>query len=541
MYRHSPPGQLSFENFYLPFGGHLNGENRWVQLAEAIPWESVETAYAQQFSERLGAPAKSFRLALGTLIIKEKLGTSDRETIEQIRENPYLQYFLGFSSYQDSVPLDASMLTHFRQRISMAQVSQVNELVVQSILSPAAQVSEAEEPPASDDEDDQNGGGDGYCASLPSAAEDNSLPPNQGQLLLDATCAPADIRYPTDLGLLNEARAASEAIIDILYAPLKGTLQKKPRTYRQLARRAYLSVAKQRKPRKAVKRKGIRKQLNFLRRNLKHIDELVAAGASLTQLSRRRYRQLLVISEVYRQQRQMYETRTRRIDDRIVSLSQPYVRPIVRGKAGTPVEFGAKLSVSYVQGCVFLDVLSWDNFNESTHLQQQVEAFYQRFGHYPESVHADQIYRTRANRSWCKARGIRLSGPPLGRPTQDPMAQAELKQQARDDEKMRVAIEGKFGQAKRRFSLARVMPKLAQTAQCAIAITFLVMNLERWLRQLFFLLFGRYGCSLGRWSASIWTESTIETAISRLFRQFSLQRSTVTTANIFAIAELAID
>ncbi|MEO0435193.1 MAG: IS5 family transposase [Cyanobacteria bacterium J06656_5] len=538
MYRHSTPGQLSFENFYLPFGGHLNGENRWVQLAEAIPWESVEIAYAQQFSERMGAPAKSFRLALGTLIIKEKLGTSDRETIEQIRENPYLQYFLGFSSYQDSVPLDASMLTHFRQRISLTLVSQVNELVVQHILSPDEPASESEEPPASDDEDDQNGGddGDGHSTSLPSTVDAPSLPPNQGKLLLDATCAPADIRYPTDLGLLNEARAASEAIIDGLYEPLKGSLQKKPRTYRQLARRAYLSIAKQRRPRKAVKRKGIRKQLNFLRRNLKHIDELMAAGASLTLLSRRRYRQLLVISEVYRQQRQMYETCSRRIDDRIVSLSQPHVRPIVRGKAGTPVEFGAKLSVSYVQGCAFLDVLSWDNFNESTHLQQQVEAFYRRFGHYPESVHADQIYRTRANRSWSKERGIRLSGPPLGRPKQDPTVQAQLKQQARADEKIRVAIEGKFGQAKRRFSLARVMPKLAQTAQCAIAITFLVMNLECWLRQLLFLLFGRYGCGLGRWSALIWAETAIETVISRLISQFSLRRSTVTTTQKLALA-----
>jgi hypothetical protein len=141
---------------------------------------------------------------------------------------------------------------------------------------------------------------------------------------------------------------------------------------------------------------------------------------------------------------------------------------------------------------VLLDELSWDNFNESTHLQGQAEAFRKRFGHYPESVHADQIYRTRDNRSWCKARGIRLSGPPLGRPKADPTVQAELKQQARTDERARVAIEGKFGQAKRRFSLARVMAKLAETAQCAIAITLLVLNLERWLRQLLMLLFGLY-------------------------------------------------
>ncbi|MEA5464815.1 transposase, partial [Leptothoe sp. PORK10 BA2] len=88
MYRHSSPGQLSFENFYLPFGGKLSSENRWIKLAEMVPWDDFESVYAQQFSQDEGAPAKSFRMALGALIIKERLGISDRETIEQIRENP---------------------------------------------------------------------------------------------------------------------------------------------------------------------------------------------------------------------------------------------------------------------------------------------------------------------------------------------------------------------------------------------------------------------------------------------------------------------
>jgi len=471
MYRTSSPGQLSFENFYLPFGGNLSGENRWVKLAELIPWEKLETTYAEQFSCEMGAPAKPFRMALGSLIIKEKLGTSDDETVEQLRENPYLQYFVGLSEYQDQAPFDSSMLVHFRKRLGLELIAQVNEAVVQSMLATAPPATPEARPSADDSDNDDE-------------------PPNQGQLILDATVAPADIRYPTDLGLLSEARKVSEAVIDNLYEQVRKPLNsKKPRTYRRLARKAYLAVAKKRKPSAKLRRKGIRQQLNYLERNLGHIEKLIAAGASLAQLSRRQYRLLLVIHEVYRQQRQMYETKTRRVDDRIVSLSQPHVRPIVRGKAGVPVEFGAKLSVSCVQGCVFLDVLSWDNFNESTHLQQQVEAFHARFGHYPESVHADQIYRTRANRQYCKANHIRLSGPPLGRPQSDPTVQAQLKQQAREDEALRVAIEGKFGQAKRRFSLARVMAKLAETAQSAIAITFLVLNLERWLRALLSLAF----------------------------------------------------
>ena len=222
--------------------------------------------------------------------------------------------------------------------------------------------------------------------------------------------------------------------------------------------------------------------------SLHHIDRLIKAGASLAALNPRKYRTLLVIHEVFRQQRQMYQQKRRRIDDRIVSISQPHVRPIVRGKAGTPVEFGAKIAISCVEGYVFLDHLSWDNFNESGDLIEQIERFHTRTGHYPESVHVDQIYRTRPNLNWCKQHGIRLSGPPLGRPSLDEKQPAQQRQQAREDERIRVEVEGKFGQAKRRFGLGRVMAKLAQTAETMIAITCLVMNLVKRLRRFIFWL-----------------------------------------------------
>jgi hypothetical protein len=181
----------------------------------------------------------------------------------------------------------------------------------------------------------------------------------------------------------------------------------------------------------------------------------------------------------------MYDNKTSRIEDRLVSLSQPHIRPIVRGKAGTPVEFGAKLSVSLRDGYVFLDRIGWDNFNESVDLKAQVEAFKEATGLYPESVHVDRIYRTRENRAWCKEREIRISGPPLGRPPAN-VSDAK-KKQVKEDERVRNAIEGKFGVSKRRFSLDRVMAKLPHTSQTAIAITFLVMNLSTLLRQVFCL------------------------------------------------------
>ncbi|TRU81283.1 MAG: transposase, partial [Microcystis viridis Mv_BB_P_19951000_S69D] len=110
--------------------GKLSPDNRWVIMANLIPWSEFEEEYAQNFSEEMGAPAKTFRMALGALIIKEKLGTSDRETVEQIRENPYLQYFLGLSAYSNEAPFEASMLVYFRERIGSNLVNQVNKKMV---------------------------------------------------------------------------------------------------------------------------------------------------------------------------------------------------------------------------------------------------------------------------------------------------------------------------------------------------------------------------------------------------------------------------
>ena len=193
-------------------------------------------------------------------------------------------------------------------------------------------------------------------------------------------------------------------------------------------------------------------------------------------------------AEVYRQQKEMYENKTQSIENRIVSITQPHIRPIVRGKAGKKVEFGAKLSASCFEGYVFLDRISWDNFNESGDLKQHVEKFKDYTGYYPESVHVDKIYRTRENRAWCKERGIRMSGTALGRPKAN--ISKEDKDQTQRDERVRNAIEGKFGEGKRRFSLNLVMAKLSNTAETAIAVTFLVMNLSKLLRQ-FFCLFDR--------------------------------------------------
>jgi transposase, IS5 family len=468
MYRHNQR-QLEFEDFALPFDGRLRSDNRWVKMAKFIPWAEFEKAYRKSFrNSRLGPPAKSVRVALGALIIKERLGTSDEETVEQIRENPYLQYFLGYKAYRDEKPFDPSLFVYFRKRFGKKRFAKINERIASKALE-----SEKKAAPSKDSNDDSD---------LAGGASDN-----RGKLLVDATCTPADITFPTDLKMLNTAREKSEEIIDILHKPLKGK-QKKPRTYRKVARKAFLAAAKSKRLSKNKMRKALRKQLGYLKRNLKTIEKL-SRQTPLTVLKPRHYKNLLVIHEVYRQQQWLYDHRETRIDDRIVSVSQPHVRPIKRGKAGAATEFGAKISASLIDGFSFVDRISWDAFNESGDLIDQIEAYRTRFGHYPESVHADTIYRTRDNRKFCKKHGIRLSGPPLGRPPADVTKRQAIAKQARQDELDRIPIEGKFGQGKRRFSLARIMCKLAITSETAILITFLVMNLEKWLKGHLFAFF----------------------------------------------------
>ena len=99
--------QPDLKDFYLPFGGHLDANNRWIRYAAIIPWKRIETFYAKIFSQDgMGAPAKSARIALGALLIKEKLDITDEETREQVRENPYLQYFIGMEGYRTDAPLN---------------------------------------------------------------------------------------------------------------------------------------------------------------------------------------------------------------------------------------------------------------------------------------------------------------------------------------------------------------------------------------------------------------------------------------------------
>lgn len=194
----------------------------------------------------------------------------------------------------------------------------------------------------------------------------------------------------------------------------------------------------------------------------------------------------MVVSELVRQQTILYHSESKSISDRIVSLTQAHVRPIVRGKARSNVEFGAKISISVTgDGLTFLDRLSFNPYNEGEDLRAQALAYRRRYGCYPEVICADQIYRTRSNRAFCQRHAIRLSGPRLGRPKSDPELVAAEKKQFIDDQRKRNAVEGKIGECKRRYGLGLIREKLIATQGSSIAMNILVMNLQKLLQLLF--------------------------------------------------------
>ncbi len=370
--------------------------------------------------------------------------------------------FIGLKEYQDRPPFDPSLMVHFRKRFGSEALKDINEKICM-----AARKSEEKR---NDDDDNKSGPpSDGHKPeesnkSGRKASSFITYPVNQGKLILDATCAPADIRYPTDLSLLNEAREKLDDIIDIVHKNL-GKPGKRPRTYRQIARKAFLSIARNKKPGKKGIRKAVGKQLRYVRRNLGAVDRLLAVAGDGHGLSQKHLEALSTIRVLYEQQLYMYTHRTHKITDRIVSISQPHVRPIVRGKATANVEFGAKVAISIVDGYAYVETLSWDAFNEGKTLIETCERYRKRYGHYPKVVQADKIYRNRENLRYCEERDIRLSGPKLGRPPADKEKQKDQKRLERQDASERNAVEAKFGEGKRRYGLARIMARLKKTAR----------------------------------------------------------------------------
>ncbi len=402
-------------------------------MAAQVDWEKFEKIYAKTFAT-IGRPGKDARLVIGALILKHKLDISDEEMTQQITENPYLQFFVGLTTYHSEPPFDSSTLTHVRKRLGEREFDEFEQTLTDDLIA-------------------------------------NKLLKPKG-LLIDATVCDSDITYPTDCGLLNKARQYCVAQIKEL-SKIVGT---KVRTYCRVAQQEYLNFIKRRQKTQQQIRQMQKSLLQYLRRNIRQMNELVEQALEKGHVvSSKVLKKLEIVTKIYEQQQYMYENKVKTIESRIVSFHKSYIRPIVRNKSDKRVEFGPKVCLSHVDGYVFVDHYSTENYNESTTLEQAIENYKDKFGKYPDYISMDQIYGIRENRDYLKEKGILSSVTPLGRKKKKETHDKEHRWR-KTKQKERNRIEGAIGHVKTKYSLDEVHAKLPETEYSWFRLALLSYN-----------------------------------------------------------------
>jgi len=333
----------------------------------------------------------------------------------ELLENPYWQSFCGLETFATGSMIEASTLSRLRKRLGPKYVREMEEATYQVLI-------------------------------------EKKILRAKG-MLADGTVIPENIKYPNDVGLLNDVR-------QWVVGHIKGIgedIGRKYRTYCRKARQVYLNFAKNKRKTKRQIKRAKRQMLQFVRRNLRQLEE--ALREAYRKGSRRTLligAKLVTAKKIFEQQWEMYKKGIHRVEDRIVSFHRPWVRPIKRGKSGKDVEFGAKAAMSHVDGFLFLDKIHHDNFSEAqtSIVGEQIENYEKRFGKAPPSFTGDKAYGSRENRELIEEeKQIRSSFVRLGKrlPSRDKMTRWFKRKQ-----KERNRIEGHFGHGKEHYRLDRM-------------------------------------------------------------------------------------
>ena len=427
----------------FPLGGGLSRDNRWLKLAGLVPWERLEEVYRKYFSEGMGRPAKDSRLICGLLIVKHAEKYSDERVVLEYLENPYVQAFCGEEVFRTGGAISPSLLSKLRRRLGAEFFEKFEREVLCELKA----------------------GG--------------TIKP--GEHLLDATVFPADITFPTDAGLLNKCRQWAVKVIRKI--ELRFSIGKTARTYCRKAQKAYLGFQKKRRKSKRAVNLMRGKLPRYLRRNVGQLEALLGVYAEKLKAHEREFlrARLDTVKRIYAQQLELWRTKARSVQGRIVSLHMAHIRPIVRGKAGRDVEFGAKALLSWVDGYCFLDKLCYEAYNEGEHLAGSLEKYRERFGCYPASSTGDGIFGSRGNRERLKEKGIRGGFKALGRSAKS----AENRGWLRERQKKRSSrMEGIIGLGKNRFGLDRVKYRIGGGEEIWARLALLAMNLATAQRRL---------------------------------------------------------
>ena len=477
--------QLSLDLFRSSFEG-LDKSNRWVSMGDLLPWPELEREYNSRLNNlEKGAGNKPARLILGAMLIKHKLCLSDIETIELIRENPYMQYLCGLTEFTDKPIFDPSLFVTIRKRISEEEL---NEMTTRLLL----EQKRKQEEKRGETGNNEGNNNQESPSSVVQDSDDVEYTDSKGQLhkgvlKIDATCADAEVRYPVDVDLVHDGCKAIDGIISKVCASLGISGIK---TCYNDARRFYLELVKRKKKGGKLVRSVMSAMLDYLHIDLRRITELLVNHDCRKEdcLQPHDVRLLTAIYEMYGQQRKMFEDKTHVCANRMVSIYQPHVRPIIRGKAKAKTEFGAKIGASLYEGYTFIDHHSWDAYNESSDLSLHINKFKERFGYLPATILADKIYMNKENRKLLKKLEIKTYCKPLGRPPKNPPSPDILAKMAKAVGE-RNEVECSFGTGKRIYRANNIRAKLPETARCWTGMCYFVKNVMKFLRELCHALF----------------------------------------------------
>ena len=282
----------------------------------------------------------------------------------------------------------------------------------------------------------------------------------------DATCYESRIEYPTDVKLLWNC---CEQLHTILQGARKKLGLRKSRCRFGKRKDEYLSYQKLRKKSRRKEKQMRKKLLKFLLRLLKLMEQRPY------DISLRKIERLKTIIKVYHQQHQKaYGNNIDPIKDRIVSLSKPYVRPIVRGKEVKPVEFGAKVNKLLVDGISFIEHISFDAFNECTRYKKGIYLQRKLFGKCTHQS-ADAIYATNENRKYSTAQKIHTNFIPKGKQNIQYFEQSALLRKELSKERATV-LEGSFGNEKNHYLLQKINARNKHTEICWIFFGMMTAN-----------------------------------------------------------------
>lgn len=449
----------------------LSKDNRWVILGDRLPWDKIEVEYNKRLDNRYrGAGNKPARMIIGAVIIKHLCNFSDRMTITMIRENPYMQYFVGLPRFINEPIFDASLFVAIRKRLDSDFFNLITHEVVKA---------EGKSKIEDDDSHSENNGGENTSSTVEQEACPQNLSANRGILKTDATCCDAEMRYPTDYNLLEDG---SEFVHRLLEKYCKDKRIDVPANHRSVSRCAFLSLIKQKHKGKKLRDSVKRTQIRSLEADIQILFHTISSDFS-EKITKTEATILQATFRMLRQQKQMLHDNVHRCEDRIVSIYQSHVRPIVRGKAKAKTEFGAKVGAAIVDGYTYLDHISWDAYNESEDLAIHLERYRERFGCYPEEVQADKIYLTKENRKLLKEHRIACYCPALGRPPKH--VDEEVRRLRHKASCERNEIEATFGTGKRVYRANDIRAKLPNTAVSWIGACFFAKNIKKFLRELF--------------------------------------------------------